>query len=257
MKRVKFFLGFFLLGFIVFSGITLVAAETKSGHTVHWGYEGKGGPGHWGELKAEFSACKNGKKQSPVDIVNLTPAKAPALEFQYKATPLHVVNNGHTIQVNYEPGSFLKIGSEKFELLQFHFHAPSEHSIKGKPLAMEMHLVHKNDDDELAVVGLLMIKSKANAGLDAIWKNLPASAGKTIKKTDIKINAADLLPKKRDYLFYSGSLTTPPCSEGVYWHVMSQSIPVSEEQVGQFTGLVKFNARPAQPLHDRKVTRAE
>lgn len=179
------------------------------------------------------------------------------MEIHYEETALDILNNGHTIQFNYEPGSYIKIGEKKFDLLQFHFHAPSEHIVKGKPLDMEMHLVHKNDQGELAVLGVFFAIASKNPTLDSFWKYLPEKINEPTKMTEIKVNAKDLLPGNLGYFFYSGSLTTPPCSEGVMWNVLNQPLPVTKSQINSFNALVGNNARPSQELNTRSVNQAE
>lgn len=246
---------------VVFNAIILCGmfppAIADSGHGAKWSYEGETGPSHWGGLKEEFSLCKNGESQSPVNISEITKTEAPQLEIHYVETSLDVLNNGHTVQFNYQPGSFIKIGEKKFDLLQFHFHAPSEHIVKGKPLDMEMHLVHKNEQGELAVLGVFFIVAEKNSPLDSFWKHLPEKVNEPTKLAEIKVNAKDLLPENLKYFFYSGSLTTPPCSEGVRWNVLNQPLPVTESQLNSFNALVGDNARPTQVLNTRNVTHAE
>lgn len=230
------------------SNLALAADTGKA----HWGYEGHEGPAHWGDLAAEYATCKTGKSQSPINITAARSAKLADIKFSYQPSALDVVNNGHTIQVNYAPGSNIDVGGKQYKLLQFHFHSPSEHTVDGKPYDMVAHLVHQAGDGQLGVIGVLMKKGKANAVIDAIWANLPKHAGDH-KQTDAQINVADLLPVTHGYYNYSGSLTTPPCSEGVNWMVLQTPIEVSAEQVAAFTNIFSTSVRPVQPLHDRPV----
>ena len=163
-----------------------------------------------------------------------------------------VINNGHTIQVNYAQGSSVTINGEKFSLLQFHFHTPSEHTINNKASALELHLVHRNEVGKLAVIGILLNEGKANTLIEEVWKNIPAT-GKTNTVSDRLINAANLLPKGRSYYSYSGSLTTPPCSEGVKWNVFVEPITVSAEQIEAFEKIYQVDARPIQPTNSRII----
>jgi len=172
---------------------------------------------------------------------------------QYQATPLKVVNNGHAIQVNYGAGSTLTVDGKTYHLAQFHFHSPSEHTQDGKPYAMEAHLVHKADDGSLAVVGVFLKEGKENPFLARIWGHLPTEVNHEMTVAGTEVNVADLLPAKKAFFNYSGSLTTPPCSEGVTWLVMDRSVEVSKAQADKFRGLIHENARPVQPLNDRKV----
>ena len=222
---------------------------------VHWGYEGAGAPQNWGDLKEEFVTCKTGQKQSPIDIVTSEAARAdlPAIEFQYREAPLSIVNNGHTIQVNYPAGSSIRVGDAVYELLQFHFHTPSEHTVDGKPFAMVAHLVHKSAEGGLGVVGVLMKEGASNPALETLWKVMPKQAGEEVESKDMTVNASALLPEDHSYYSYSGSLTTPPCSEGVNWMVLKNPVEVSGKQVAALAALFENNARPVQELHGRTV----
>ena len=224
------------------------------GHAVHWSYDGEGGPWNWGALKSEFSACDEGRSQSPIDISPVTITSLSDIEFNYKESPLEIVNNGHTIKINYAPGSSITVAGKQYDLLQFHFHSPSEHTIGGKPYDMVAHLVHKAADGQLGVVAVLFkAGSTVNSTIGKLWLNLPEQEGVTTQVAGVKINAADLLPPDLTYFNYSGSLTTPPCSEGVNWMVLATPQSVSTEQVKQFTDLFPLSVRPVQPLNGRVV----
>lgn len=231
------------------------AAPAEHAAHPHWAYEGENGPAKWGEVSPDYSACK-GHHQSPIDISGTTEEKLPAIAFSYHPSKGEILNNGHTIQVNYTKGSSIKLHGEDYQLLQFHFHDPSEHTIKGKAAAMELHLVHKNEKGELAVVGVLIEEGKENEVLKTAWKQMPAKADeKKILKS--AINADELLPKKRGYYTYPGSLTTPPCSEIVTWLVLKNPIQMSKAQIAKFKSVINANSRPVQPVNDRKVLSAE
>jgi carbonic anhydrase len=220
----------------------------------HWEYAGHHGPGHWGEMSKDFESCGLGKHQSPIDIRKAEKkADLPELAFDYSASPLKIINNGHTVQVGIGEGSNLKIGDHVYKLVQFHFHTPSEEKIKGKPYAMVAHLVHKDADGKLAVVALLIKQGKENAALQPVFANMPMGAGPLHSVEGLAINAADLLPAKRGYYHFEGSLTTPPCSEGVSWYVLTTPVEASAAQIKSFQKLYKHNARPVQPLNDRAV----
>ncbi len=236
----------FLLSFSMMSS----AASEHGG--AHWGYSDDTGPAHWGDMKPEFATCKSGKQQSPINISKAHSADLPGITFSYQATPLEVVNNGHTIQVNYAPGSSITVNGKQYELLQFHFHSPSEHEINGKPADMVAHLVHKAADGQLGVIGVLMKKGASNPLIEKIWKHMPKHEGEH-SKAAIKINVADLLPEGKAYYHYSGSLTTPPCSEGVNWMVLENTVEVSAAQVSAFTTIFHKSTRPVQPLNGRTV----
>ena len=226
------------------------AEEVK--HEVHWGYEGEGAPANWGKLKPEFALCGTGQAQSPIDLADAYKTKLGTIKLDYKETPLKIVNNGHAVQVNYEPGSFATIDGEKYQLVQFHFHSPSEHTVSGKFYDMEMHLVHKSDKGDLAVVGVFLKKGMANKVIQVLWDNLGNEVNKENVVEGISVNASSLLPKVAKYYHYYGSLTTPPCSEGVNWSVMTTPIEVSEEQIQKFKTVMGMDDnRPVQPLNKR------
>ena len=228
----------------------------KKSHHAHWSYKGKTGPAHWSELSKDYHACKAGKSQSPIDIRKTGKAKLPALKFNYKATALNVKNNGHTLQVDYAPGSTLMVGKDKYKLLQLHFHTPSEHKRHGRLRPMEVHFVHANDKGQLAVVGIFMrLGKKPNALFAKILKNAPAKTGKNQVKGAM-VNAKGLHASHMGtYYNYSGSLTTPPCSEGVRWFVMKNSVRVTAKQVAAFKKFFNNTNRPVQALNGRKVSR--
>ena len=220
---------------------------------VHWGYEGSNGPYYWGDLKDEFATCKDGKRQSPIDISAAIVTSLADIEIDYQDTPLDIVNNGHTIQVNYQPGSHITIGSKQFDLLQFHFHSPSEHTVGGKAYPMVAHLVHKASDGQLGVIGILLKEGKANALIDQLWTHLPPHAGEKASVEGELVNVSGLLPVDMTYFNYSGSLTTPPCSEGVNWMLLATPVSLSAEQIERFRSLYTFNARPVQPINGRPI----
>ncbi len=218
-----------------------------------WSYEGECGPAHWGDLQPEFTACKEGKQQSPVDIGETSREKLEPVRFHYQADPLRIINNGHSIQVNCEPGSTATIDGKAYQLLQYHFHAPSEHTVAGSAYDMEAHLVHRGEEGELAVIGVFMKQGESNDLIRTLWDNLPAGTGNERAANSIRVQAENLLPDARDFYRYSGSLTTPPCTEKVLWIMMKEAIGVSGEQMSAFTALYPNNAWPVQPLHGRVV----
>jgi len=216
----------------------------------HWTYTGEDGPENWGELSPDYEACASGRSQSPVDVADPEPTDLADITFVYRPAPLEIVNNGHTIQVNYAPGSYAELGGKRYELAQFHFHSPSEHTVNGKHAEMEVHLVHRDKDGKLAVVGVFLKPGHELAGLAATWKNLPKTEGEK-PVAGASVDASSLLPKRAEVYTYSGSLTTPPCSEGVSWFVMVDPAEVSAEQIKVFQAIVSPNARPVQPLNSR------
>jgi carbonic anhydrase len=217
-----------------------------------WSYEGATNPARWGKVGRNFATCELGVDQSPIDITGAVKGKPIQIAFNYKPSPLNVVNNGHSIQVNYEPGSTVSIDGNEYALLQFHFHTPSEHKIAGKAAAMELHFVHRNAADKLAVVGVMMNEGKEHPSIAKIW-NAISPTGKTNAINNSKIDASNLLPQSKSYYTYDGSLTTPPCSEGVKWQILAAPITVSSEQIREFTKFYPVNARPLQPTNARRI----
>ncbi|MBM3599239.1 MAG: carbonate dehydratase [Alphaproteobacteria bacterium] len=213
----------------------------------HWDYgTGHGGPAHWGQLSADFGACSSGMQQSPIDLKSGVRAELKPVRLAYGQVPLKVVNNGHTIQVDCPDGNAMTVGSETFKLLQFHFHHPSEHRLDGRSFELERHFVHRNGAGDLAVLGVF---GAANPVIDAIWRVMPAEAGEAAGQGAIDLNG--LLPQERQHFLYHGSLTTPPCSEGVHWRVLPAPMEISREQVARFAALFPTNARPVQELRRR------
>jgi carbonic anhydrase len=239
---------------IILAGISVSSQLMAGGKDgAHWGYEGHSGPEHWSKISKEFGTCDKGTRQSPINITGGYSSGLKPIQFDYKTAQLNIVNNGHTIQVNRPEGSSITVDGEKFELLQFHFHTPSENTVGGKPYEMEMHLVHKNDKGQLAVVGVFMRAGAENVVLDKAWQHMPEHAGDEGLVKSVSINATDLLPAGQAYARFNGSLTTPPCSEGVRWMVMKQPIELSSAQVKRFAKVVGENARPVQALNGRFV----
>lgn len=241
-----------LLALAIFA---LTGSAFADGHGVHWGYSGAEAPENWGKLSPEYGLCGTGKNQSPIDISGTLNAKTPAITFHYQANGGEVINNGHTIQVNFSAGSDMVLNDTTYHLKQFHFHAPSENHIDGKSYPMEAHLVHADDKGNLAVIGVMFRVGDANKTLTDIWAKMPEKAdGKNA--LDAAVNAMTLLPKHQGYYRFNGSLTTPPCSEGVIWMVMKHAMTVSQEQVDQFSKLMGVdNNRPVQPVNARPVLR--
>jgi carbonic anhydrase len=223
--------------------VSLAAAQEAH----DWGYSGEHGPDHWGGV------CSTGGNQSPIDIVSPEKTKLPTISFAYNAAPLKVINNGHTIQVNYGPGSSITRDGKTYDLVQFHFHHMSENAIKGQHAPMELHLVHKDKDGNLAVVGVMLKEGKANKVIETVWSNLPSAEGTENAPAGPTVDAAGLLPGKHSYYNFPGSLTTPPCSEGVTWLLLTKPITVSKAQIAKFAAVYPNNARPVQPLNGRKV----
>jgi carbonic anhydrase len=221
----------------------------------HWSYEGDTGPAKWGKLEKEFGTCAMGKAQSPIDITTAKAGKSSlgAIAFAYQPTSLKVIDNGHTVQANVDGGSSISIGGQTYELKQFHFHRPSEEKIDGKSYELVAHMVHKSADGKLAVVAVLFKQGAENALLQKIWNAVPRETGKEVAAEGVSFNPADLLPAKHSYYNFSGSLTTPPCSEGVNWFVLNTPVEASRVQIARFGAMYPMNARPTQPVNHRAV----
>jgi carbonic anhydrase len=222
------------------------------GHDVHWAYAGDTGPDSWGRLKPEFQQCMLGKRQSPIDIREGIPVQLDPIQFDYRPSGFRVIDNGHTVQVNVEPGNSITVNGRRYDLLQFHFHRPSEERINGRQFEMVAHLVHKDLDGRLAVVAVLMDQGKAHPLVQMVWNNLPLEKNQEhVALASLDMNL--LLPELRSYYTYMGSLTTPPCTEGVLWLVMKQPAAMSREQISVFSKLYQMNARPIQSAAGRLI----
>jgi carbonic anhydrase len=224
--------------------------DAKAGekHVAHWDYEGEMGPENWGK---EFPTCGKGKSQSPLNIKGPFEKVRFNIVPDYKPGPLKILNNGHTIQVNVTPGSKIRIDGKAFDLLQFHFHRPSEEHINGKPSAMVIHFVHKNDSGELAVLGVLLQEGNENPGIKTLWSHAPSKEGPEVAPDNVAFNPTNLLPREMEFYHFDGSLTTPPCTEKVKFYILKTQVNIGKEQITQFP--FKMNARPVQPLNERKI----
>lgn len=233
-----------------FSLSSVYAGET------HWGYQGDHGPSHWGEFGGAL--CSNGTQQSPIniDMKQVRPLKGNEsdLKIRYGAAALKLVNNGHTVQANVTDGESVTFKGDEYRLVQFHFHTPSEHQINHRSYPMEMHLVNQHKDGRLLVLGLMLAEGKDNIQFAQLLKQLPSTEGKEVlldAKSAPNLNA--LLPATSHHVFYRGSLTTPPCTEGVQWVLFEQSIELSKDQIQEFQNLFPDNHRPPQILNKREV----
>jgi carbonic anhydrase len=222
----------------------------------HWDYDGAHGPAHWATLKPEFAACAKGERQSPIDIKDGLRLQLDPVRFDYKPSAFRVVDTGHTVQANIAAGNTIEVMGRRYELQQFHFHRPSEERIDGRVYDMDVHLVHKDPEGRLAVVAVLLESGSALPVVQAVWNNLPLEKGEELAAR-VPIDPAALLPAERGYYTYMGSLTTPPCSEGVVWMVMKQAVTISPEQIGVFTRLYPMNARPVQAASGRMIKESE
>ena len=233
----------------------LVSSWTTPALAQHWGYSGEAGPENWSKIDTEFALCGLGRNQSPVDLSRFVEADLEPLELAYQAGAADIVNNGHTVQVDYAPDSVITLDGWTFELKQFHFHSPSENAVDGKQFPLEGHLVHADEDANLAVVALMFEEGAANPLLAKLWEKIPAKVGDKVE-LPAGLSVAELLPADRDYYRFNGSLTTPRCSEGVWWLVMKQPVSVSKAQIEQFSKTLGFaNNRPIQSVNARPILR--
>ncbi|MEX1131649.1 MAG: carbonic anhydrase family protein [Flavobacteriales bacterium] len=234
-----------------------------SARPTHWGYSGDVAPATWNTLDPVYALCGNGMGQSPIDVNTAAGAGGSTWEFNYGSSSLHMahnehvedlLDNGHTIQLSVEEGSTLKLGGNTYHLKQFHFHTPSEHTVDGKHTPMEMHMVHASDDGKLAVVSVMIEEGKANENFAKIIEYMPAAPGDTVK-ADHKLVLDAHMPNKEKAYHYTGSLTTPPCTEGVEWLVLTDRITLSADQIKAFASRMNNNNRPVQKLNERSVTK--
>lgn len=222
------------------------------GAAPHWSYGGHDGPQNWGELSPRFKVCELGIQQSPIDIKGAIGAKLNDVSVDYRPVPLEILNNGHTIQVNTANGGTARIAGQSYELLQYHFHSPSEHTVDGRAFPMECHFVHiDKKTGKLAVLGVFIEPGAPNETLSALWANMPKTSGAKNAVAGVSVLPSGLLPAGRDLYRYHGSLTTPPCSEIVLWTVFRQPVQASRRQIAAFTSLYPNNARPVQQLFRR------
>jgi carbonic anhydrase len=211
-------------------------------------------------LNPDWALCAGGKAQSPVDLSGARQQKSDAMKLAFPAANLRIIHqthvldaidNGHTIQINYDSGETFKIGNESYELRQYHFHSPSEHTVNGRHYPMEMHLVHLSKDKKIAVIGVFIEEGRHNSAFDAIWSNLPQKTGQEVHIENVQVDIDDMLPGNKTTYRYSGSLTTPPCSEDVRWFVYAEPIELSRDQIKAFRNIFHGNYRPIQPLNNR------
>lgn len=217
-----------------------------------WAYRGNTGPRDWAGLSPDYEACGNGRVQSPVNIRHTEKVELPALDFQYSTVAATVVNDGHMIRVDLPQGNHLKVGDERYELVQINLHSPSEEQINGRHKAMTAHFVHRNADGKLAVVAVLLQTGRHNDAFQPVFANLPRGRNADPLQ-GIEVDLAAMLPDQRKYYAYEGSLTSPPCTEGVSWMVMKAAVPVSKQQKAEFRRWFPRNVRPVQPLYGRVV----
>jgi carbonic anhydrase len=238
-----------------------IAAATAESHggDMHWSYEGADGPQNWGRLKPEFNVCAIGRRQSPINIEEATTLRGPAepLQFAYGPSSGSVVNNGHTIQVDVVGENTLTVRDTPFKLVQFHFHHPSEERVNHRSFAMVAHLVHRSAEGQLAVLAVLLDPGEANNLIHKVWTHMPLDSGDRVRMPAGSLNLNELLPQDQRYYQFIGSLTTPPCTEGVLWLVLKQPAAISRDQLRLFGQMFPNNARPVQPVNGRPVREAQ
>lgn len=217
-----------------------------------WSYSGATGPEHWGDLDPRFAAAKTGRRQSPIELAGPFEPGADWVSYVYSPAPLNVTNNGHSIQIDVPEGSLITLGGRRYDLVQYHFHTPSEHTVDGGFYEMELHLVHQDASGRFAVVGVFLTTGEPNPMLGEIWAHMPARVGES-KRSDRLIDPSEFLPGSRRFVQYDGSLTTPPCTEGVAWIMMLNPISVSSEQVDRFEQVIGPNNRPVMPVNERSI----
>jgi carbonic anhydrase len=242
--------------FLLFAGAAiLVPAVEPAQWKTSWSYEGPRGPEHWGALDPAYVGC-DGKQQSPIDIRNAKPAALAVLRFEFKNGPLTIVNNGYTaVRVDYARGNgnLMAVGGKRYELTQFHFHHPSEEYVAGKPFDMGIHFMFRDSGGKVAGVAVLVNAGRPNATVQELWKYMPRVAGTDHTIPGVYMNPAALLPSDTSYYTYMGSVTAPPCTEGVKWFVLKTRIEMSRDQINAFAKLYPHDVRPAQPLNGRVV----
>jgi len=229
-----------------------LAADSMIAHDIHWSYDGDGGPMRWGKIDPANAKCDTGERQSPIDIHDGIHVDLEPVIFDYKPVRFNVVDNGHTIQVNLGAGNSITILGRRYDLVQFHFHKPSEERVNGSGFDMVMHLVHKDIDGRLVVLAVLIQQGKANSLVQTIWNNMPLEKNDTVQPPGT-IDMNQILPASRQYYTYMGSLTTPPCTEGVLWVVFKEPIDLSQDQISIFSRMYPMNARPIQSIAGRLI----
>lgn len=236
--------------FVVFV-IALMLAPGEPEPLAKWGYGEEDGPKEWASLDERYKMCDEGMHQSPINIVNSIEAKLAPLVLEGKGKATTFINNGHTVQANFASGNKLTVDGKTYTLRQVHFHTPSENTIDGKSFPMEAHFVHSSGSN-LAVVGVMLEIGAENATLNKLLRNLPENEGdKNQLKSDVI--GYEMLPQSKDYYRFSGSLTTPPCSEGVKWFVLKSPVQLSESQLKDFKAVMPENNRPIQDINARTI----
>jgi carbonic anhydrase len=229
-----------------------VAVAAQPG--VEWGYGANNGPERWAQLDTAWSVCTTGKRQSPIEIRDVTIGNLPALQLLYKASPLRVMHTGDTLRLSWEAGNRLKLGSVEYELTHLQMRTPSEHRVDGRLAEMEMQFFHRSKDGKLAIVSVLVEKGKENPQLEEIWQNLPREQDEELKVAELAFQPAGLFPQSKKYFFYWGSIPHPPCTEGVAWAVLARPVTFSQKQIDAYKKLFGVKSRPIQEANGRDVT---
>ena len=240
---------------VAIAALAGISALCWAADASRWSYSGATGPAKWAKLEKNFASCAAGKTQSPIDIPDAEARKGdlPPLLFDYRPSALNIIDDGHTIRVNYAAGSTISVEGKRYELVEIDFHKPSEEKVSGKGHDMEAHLVHRGKDGKLAIVAVLLDEGKENALIKTLWSHLPQTKDKEIVDEAVKINAVELLPRDKGYYAFAGSLTTPPCSEDVKWFVLKTPTPISADEIARFARSYPMNARPVQELNGRDI----
>lgn len=230
------------------------AKKAKKAKKAKWKYKGKNGPEFWGELSPDYANCKAGRNQSPIDIAKTTITAANKSLKTFQRFPAKDIrHNGHTIQASFKPGNMMAVDGVMYQMKEVQFHAPSEHMIDGKAYPLEAHFLHADPKDNLAVLAVMFEEGAESKSLAKLWKQMPKRKSSP-KKLKTKVLASDLIPMKKQFYRFSGSLTTPPCSEGVIWVVMKVPMTASKSQIDAFKKIIGHgNNRPIQPLNGRIV----
>jgi len=244
------------------SAAVLQESNAPAADEVHWGYKGEGAPEHWADLDSDFALCRDGSEQSPIDLTAAVPIEDAGIErrlgetvltVEQRAHVMDIVDNGHTIQVTNDAPMTIELGGNVYELVQYHFHAPSEHTIDGEHAPLEAHFVHKSAVGELAVFGVLIEEGEHNVILEPVIAALPQGSGDSRHVEGLELDMNELSPLPQRYFRYEGSLTTPPCSEAVQWLVMADKRQISAEQMAALVSHLHRNNRPVQPVGDRMI----
>ncbi|MBC7681786.1 MAG: carbonic anhydrase family protein [Ferruginibacter sp.] len=241
------------------SGSNAGVAPMAQGGSVRWGYEGSTGPQTWAKLSPDFHLCAQGTRQSPISIDDTNTLQGPAepLQIHYRPSGAMVLNNGRTIQVDVVGDNTVTVRGSTFKLYQIVFHHPSEERVNGRAYAMVAHLMHRDEDGQVAVVAVLLDPGQANTLINKVWTYMPLDTGDRVRMPAGLLDLNELLPQDMRYYQFMGSLTTPPCSENVLWMVLKQPVQISPEQLRLFSQLYPANARPVQPLNGRVVRDAQ